>query len=117
MTWSSFASRSTQNVIPNDEGNIVLVVGAVLSGVPSSTGAAAPLGQFVEFLGRQFLPLRGEHPDQVAVPHALLVDLLLGPTRRPQQVLQDHLLKFLPDLRRGGDGLQDRSHDKISTVI
>ncbi len=65
--------------------------------------AAAALGKLVELLGREFLPLGGEHPDEVAVPHARLVDLLFGTADRPEEILEDHPFQFLPDLHRGGD--------------
>ena len=85
--------------------------GGRVVGRPFLDRARPALGQFVEFLRRQFLPLRGQHPDQIAVPHALLDDFLGRPPNRPQEVVQDHLLKFLPNLHRGGDALKDDSLD------
>ena len=103
MIWSAFASSPTQKVIPNDDGNIVLVAGDVLSAVPSSTEPLPPLRKLVELLGGKFLPLGGEHPDKVAVADAGLADLLLGTADRTEEILEDHLFQFLPDLHRGGD--------------
>ena len=80
--------------------------GAVLS------GPTAPLRQFIEFLGRKLLPLGGEHPDEVAVAHAGLVDLLFLPADRAEEVVQDHLLQFVPNSHGGRGALQDAAHSR-----
>ena len=110
------ASRPTQKVIPNDEGNIVLSAGDVALGGAVLGRAAAALGEFVELLGGEFLPLGGEHPDEVAVPDAGLVDLLLGAADRPEEILEDHPFQFLADLHRGGDALQEAGHQRPRSV-
>ena len=80
--------------------------GAVLS------GPTAPLRQFVEFLGRKLLPLWGQHPDEVTVAHAGLVDLLFLPADRAEEVVQDHLLQFVPNSHGGRGALQDAAHGR-----
>ena len=76
--------------------------GGALGGTVLDRPAAA-LRQLVELLGGKLLPLGREHADEVAVADALLVDLLFRPADRAEEILQDHLFQFLPDLRRGGE--------------
>src|SRR5271157_4394142 len=45
--------------------------------------------------------LESQHPDEVAVPNALLVDLLLWAPDRAEEVAQNHSFEFFSDLRRG----------------
>src|SRR5207247_9643008 len=42
--------------------------------------------------------------------HALLVDLLILSADRPEEVVKDQLLQFIPNLHRGWDALQDVRH-------
>jgi hypothetical protein len=46
------------------------------------------------------MTLGGEHPDEVAVPDAGLVDLLLGSADRAQEIVEDHPFEFLADRPR-----------------
>src|SRR5262249_55379570 len=78
---------------------------------------AAALGEFIELLGGEFLSFGGEHPDEVAVAHARLVDLLLGTGDRPEEILEDHPLELVADLRRRRDALEEVAHVRISTLI
>ena len=70
-------------------------------GGPVLDRSAAPLGKLVELLRGKLLPLGGKHPDEVAVPNALLVDLLLRASDRAKQIVQDHPFQFFSDLRWG----------------
>jgi hypothetical protein len=68
------------------------------------------LGQLVELLGGEFLPLGREHGDEVAVPDALLGDLLFRPTDGAEEILENHAFQLFPDLCRGRDALQEACH-------
>jgi hypothetical protein len=55
--------------------------------------------QLVELARGDQLAAGGEQPDEVAIADRALVDLLLGASGGAKEVPDDHLLKFLPDLR------------------
>jgi hypothetical protein len=46
--------------------------------------AVATVGKLVEFHGGKLSPLGRENPNQAAVPHVLLVDLLVRTADRPR---------------------------------
>ena len=111
------ASRLMPKVIPKEEGNMVLEEGRMLPWPHPPLCRCHPAGdrrtlrvKAPGFWGPASLP--GSGPGR-----CFLVDLLFLAADRAEQVVEDHLLKFVPDLHRGGNTLQNAGHGSGTSFL